>query len=498
MCPQPAQAVDGTAVGQAIAAEFDRQQRTPATTAHQARDNRGGAPVGGAHFAETVSFFSIPFLQATDFGPSSLITRFADPVVDCTAPKARAVALTVTCPKRTLPSGHTPPADLPVVVFIHGGRYEEGSHDGGWYQGVRFAESGCVYVSVGYRTGLEGFATFHDDTPGQYRGIGDCQLALEWVQKNIEAFGGDPTNVTLMGQSAGAGIALWLARKDHFRGGFRRIVAASPGFPRQSFTQRLPWLRFFLGSPITRRHLISLARNKPHKLAKGYRAFRTRFITDAALGPYPWRNQELSPVDILLTHTRDEFYLEPVAAAADRRGIGRALARLMGRSLGVRGNVRDYLRRAAAIDPNRIAGRMVGDSTIRRWVADVAEGAPGRVWMAEFVGSASRPAVHCADIPLVFGCFDRHPRRVENFLCGPVDEHVVASAALIHDAVVRFAHGEDPAWRPYKQGRSQVQVDIFSAQVSRTQDSLKAVRMAWPPSEPADVEDLPDISPDAS
>ncbi|WP_349676585.1 carboxylesterase family protein, partial [Corynebacterium sp. UBA2622] len=51
-----------------------------------------------------------------------------------------------------------------------------------------------IQVRVGYRLRLAGLARFPDDAPSHYRAAHDCQLALEWVQRNIEAFGGDPTN----------------------------------------------------------------------------------------------------------------------------------------------------------------------------------------------------------------------------------------------------------------------------------------------------------------
>ncbi|WP_233195661.1 carboxylesterase family protein [Corynebacterium sp. 13CS0277] len=481
---------DHTALGEEIAAELSRSSRAGGLAAADAAA-AGAAPgfargvpgdglnPGEAAYAATATFYSIPHLEADAFGHSRLVTRFGEDPVDCTTPKARELGLTVTCPVATLPAPHVPPADLPVVVFIHGGRYEHGHHDGAWYQGTRFAESGCVFVSLGYRLGLEGFARFHDDAPGYYRGVEDCQLGLEWVQKNIEAFGGDPTNVTLVGQSAGAGIALWLARRDHFRGSFRRVVAASPGFPRASFDSRRPWLRFFLGSPITRRHLTALAASRPEKMARGYRRFRTRFLHDAALGPHPWDNAELAEIPILLTHTRDEFYLEPVARWCDAHGLGPLVARLMARRLGVRS--REYLSQAATIDPGHVGGRLVGDSTIRRWVADIAEGAPGPVWLAELTGTPERPAVHCADLPLVFGCFDRHPQRVATFLQGEPNAHTYQVAAPLHRAVVDFARGRTPSWPQYRPGRVEVEFNIVTGTASRSRDPLAAVRAAWSP-----------------
>ena len=106
----------------------------------------------------------------------------------------------------TAPASAKPLDDLPVVVFIHGGSYDAGSYDEPWFNAVPFARDEVVTVSVSYRLGFSGFTRFDDEEPNRYRGIDDCEMALEWVQKNIENFGGNPTNVTLVGQSAGAGI----------------------------------------------------------------------------------------------------------------------------------------------------------------------------------------------------------------------------------------------------------------------------------------------------
>src|SRR5215207_3256481 len=91
----------------------------------------------------------------------------------------------------------------PVMVWIPGGLFEyHGTSACPWYDGGRFARDGVVCVTINYRVGAEGFL---------YLGEGDANLglldqvaALEWVRDNIAAFGGDPGNVTVFGESAGA------------------------------------------------------------------------------------------------------------------------------------------------------------------------------------------------------------------------------------------------------------------------------------------------------
>ena len=81
---------------------------------------------------------------------------------------------------------------LPVLVWIHGGGFFAGCNASPWYRGEHFARDGVVLVSINYRLGVEGFLSVEDG--GANRGVLDWLAALEWVQHNIEAFGGDPSN----------------------------------------------------------------------------------------------------------------------------------------------------------------------------------------------------------------------------------------------------------------------------------------------------------------
>ena len=91
---------------------------------------------------------------------------------------------------------------LPVYVWIHGGAFVNGSGAVPTYDGTAFARDGVVSVSVNYRLGVDGFLQFPDDGPAN-RGLLDQVAALRWVQENIAAFGGDPSRVTIGGESAG-------------------------------------------------------------------------------------------------------------------------------------------------------------------------------------------------------------------------------------------------------------------------------------------------------
>ncbi|MFF4566349.1 carboxylesterase/lipase family protein [Streptomyces sp. NPDC001435] len=114
---------------------------------------------------------------------------------------------------------------LPVMVFVHGGGFVAGSTRSALYDGSAFARDGVILVTLNYRLGIAGFLQL----PGApaNRGLLDVVAALHWVQENIAAFGGDPHNVTLFGQSAGATIVGGLLASPQSTGLFRRAIIQS-------------------------------------------------------------------------------------------------------------------------------------------------------------------------------------------------------------------------------------------------------------------------------
>lgn len=120
---------------------------------------------------------------------------------------------------------------LPVIVFLHGGAFLSGTGAGVLYRGAAFARRGVVLVTVNYRLGFLGFlahpALAADGATLANRGLFDQLAALEWVETNITAFGGDPSNVTLVGESAGAMSIADLVATGRLRTRVRRVVLES-------------------------------------------------------------------------------------------------------------------------------------------------------------------------------------------------------------------------------------------------------------------------------
>jgi para-nitrobenzyl esterase len=126
------------------------------------------------------------------------------------------------------------PGPHPVFVWIYGGGNVAGATSEPIYDGSNFARSGVVCVTVGYRVGAFGFLELGELLGGEFRGSGnnairDQILALQWVQENIGALGGDPSRVTVGGESAGAKNVSTLLATPSARGLFQSAIIESGG-----------------------------------------------------------------------------------------------------------------------------------------------------------------------------------------------------------------------------------------------------------------------------
>lgn len=130
----------------------------------------------------------------------------------------------------------------PVIVWIYGGGFNSGSGDVAIYDGAGLAAKGVVMVTFNYRVGVLGFLAHPElskesghGASGNYALL-DMIAALKWVRRNISAFGGDPRNVTIAGQSAGAFAVDYLMASPLAKGLFERAIAESGG----AFSQAQP------------------------------------------------------------------------------------------------------------------------------------------------------------------------------------------------------------------------------------------------------------------
>lgn len=126
--------------------------------------------------------------------------------------------------------------NLPVMVWIHGGGHRVGSGSFPIYDGAALARQGVVLVTINYRLGLLGYfahpALTAENTGGEplgNYGFMDQIAALEWVKRNIAAFGGDPSRVTVFGESAGGASIIYLLTSQRAHGLFQRAIVQSGG-----------------------------------------------------------------------------------------------------------------------------------------------------------------------------------------------------------------------------------------------------------------------------
>lgn len=172
----------------------------------------------------------------------------------------------------------------PVIVWIHGGSLVTGSSKEMLYDGARLASEGIVLVSLNYRLGVLGFLAHPDlsaESPagisGNY-GVMDQVLALQWVRDNIAAFGGDPDNVTIAGESAGGLSVMYLMASPIARGLFDKAIVQS-GY--MISTPELKQARF--GAPSAEDAGSTLTRRLQLPSLRAMRAMDAQEITTAAV-----------------------------------------------------------------------------------------------------------------------------------------------------------------------------------------------------------------------
>jgi para-nitrobenzyl esterase len=178
--------------------------------------------------------------QASEFGADCMQARFGPP------PPGPGTPPPAASPERApsedclflnvwAPAGAVPGAKLPVMFWIYGGGFVFGSSALPNTSGTQFAKNGVVLVAANYRVGRFGFFAFPsltrerpDELKGNYAYM-DQIVALQWVKRNIAAFGGDPQNVTIFGFSAGGVSVHSLLASPMTRGLFQKAIAESGG-----------------------------------------------------------------------------------------------------------------------------------------------------------------------------------------------------------------------------------------------------------------------------
>ncbi|MFI9822785.1 carboxylesterase/lipase family protein [Streptomyces sp. NPDC052013] len=380
-----------------------------------------------------------------------------------------------------------PGSGRPVMVWIYGGAYKIGHSGSPGYDARRIARDGdVVVVTLNYRVGMEGFA--HIEGAPANRGLLDQVAALEWVRDNIAAFGGDPGQVTVFGESAGAGSIAALLAMPRAAGLFRRAIAQS--VPGTYFSDALAR---DIGAALAaeaglRPTVADLSAVDPRKLTAAGEALGAKMpgfvdrwgqaaptvtpyapVVDGEVLPsMPWQALAAGSardVELVTGHNRDEFRL--FVALAGR--LGQITEEQANRALRLYAPGPDGAGayRAAFPDasPGELYERVQTDwlfsmPTLHLAEAHLAGG--GRAHLYELTWPApgldgALGACHGLDVPLLFGTFEADLGALL-FAGAAPGADAEALSSRFRAAWTAFARTGDPGWPAYDTEQRLVQV----------------------------------------
>lgn len=381
---------------------------------------------------------------------------------------------------------------LPVLVWIHGGGFTQGCANSAWYAGDQFCRDGVVVVAINYRLGAEGFAIIEGAATN--RAVRDWIAALEWVRGNIVAFGGDPSQVTIGGQSAGAAACITLLTSPAAKGLFRRVVAMSgnAGNVQPMTAARIAATAQRLANQIgVENSRDGFASVSPWDLVEAQIACATTYdgppmhyapvAGDDVVPelPHAALATGVSPdVPLLVGATRDEALVQLVFAKSEFDD-GRADRHLARAGLEGARLVR-YKASLAGLSPRDMVARARTDATFRvpgvRLAKTRLTASAAPVYHYDFAwGSPALGGIgasHCVDVPFVFDVLDdAHARTV---LGGSAPQSL---ADAVHEAFVAFAKGEVP-WPSFDEADATMVFDGNGARVEH--DVLGVADEAFP------------------
>lgn len=401
-----------------------------------------------------------------------------------------------------------PAARRPVMVWLYGGAYKLGSADDPNYDGSRLSRDGdVVVVTLNYRVGMEGFARI-EGAPAN-RGLLNQVAALEWVRENVDGFGGDPDQVTVFGESAGAGSVAALLAMPRARGLFRRAIAQS--VPGTYFSDALAGdiAEALAGELGLRPTVADLSGVDPRKLPEAGAALAPRMreyaprwgavaLTPTPFSPVvdgdvlptaPWEaltGGAARDVDLIVGHTRDEYRLFLMFGGLFGR-VDEETAATVLRLFGPGPDPEQAYRAAFPAASAEYLFELVQSDWLFRMPslylahAHVAGGDRAHVyeltWPAPVNGGALG-ACHGLDVPLTFGIYGDSVGGLGGMLIGPTPPpETEALSARFRSAWTSFAATGDPGWPAYDDERRLVQ--LLDAEPAVAAYPEEASRRLW-------------------
>ncbi|MFD9701167.1 carboxylesterase/lipase family protein [Lentzea sp. NPDC059081] len=399
----------------------------------------------------------------------------------------------------------TPAAEatgLPVLVWIHGGSFMNGSGSVGEYDGTAFARDGVVCVTINYRLSAEGFLYLGDGTANL--GLQDQVAALRWVRDNIAAFGGDPSRVTVAGESAGAMSVTTLLAMPMAKGLFAQAIVQS-GAAAHTVTPELATMvaghladalgvertrEAIEGVPVdtlvrTASDLVAQAQTAPDPAKWGSLALSLLPFAPVADGDVlprlpldAFADGDSAGVPVLIGFNRDEARLFFVAGGAldfiDDAALAAAAAVY---GLGPDG-LAVYRANRPSASPGDLLAAIVTDWFYAIPCLRVAEArAGGATWVYRFdhpdpAANHGFGACHGAEIPFVFDTATRADVRPR---IGDAPSQAVADN--LHGTWVSFITAGEPGWARYTpESRA---VGLLTEKVEEVGDPSGDERVLW-------------------
>ena len=368
----------------------------------------------------------------------------------------------------------------PVLVWIHGGAFSSGAGSLPWYSGESFArQGGLVAVSINYRLGALGFLCLPGISDGNL-GLLDQVAALRWVKSNIRAFGGDPDNVTVVGQSAGAGSIAAMMTMPAARGLFRRAILQSTPFGRTARSREdaqrigrrlLEVLGLKDGEAGRLRDLpvkdFLAAQGELGRLEKKFADAAAPFglvidgktIPGEILGSL--KSGAGKDIDVMIGTTREEmmaFYaIDKDVMAADETKAAPLFEAMFKAEAPAYLDETRRLRAAktgAALLEALFTDRVFRMGSLRHAEYQAAHGRAAYVYQFDWQAPGGLQSCHCLEIPFVFDNFPNWP--AAPMLTGANTDELAGLARAMHGAWTEFArsgnpnHDALPSWLPYE------------------------------------------------
>lgn len=434
-------------------------------------------PVGNLRFAAPVPHKAwTELLDASEHGPTPQRVPYAPETLipEPCIPGESTLNVNVFTPTPKSADG----TGLPVMVFFHGGAYVAGSPASPWYDGAGFNENAVVTVTVSYRLGFDGFGWI-SDAPHN-RAVLDWLLALEWVQENIAAFGGDPAQVTLAGQSAGGGAALTLLTMPRAQHLFARVISLSGVTTTQTlataqeYGTRLAALgqvtptRSGLAS-LTELEIIDLQNQLAQEAAADDPLADLFTMARSGLVLAPYVDGDVIPhptiagiehgigadKDLLLGSADQEFNANLVSAGPllENLSTDQVLSRL-----GISPSAATaYLQSHPGLTQIQTVGQAISDLLFRVWTVRVAQARCAQdprslTWVYRFgwVSPTLGFSNHCLDLPFFFNATTAAGAAK---LVG--DTPPQSLVRDLHGTAASFIHGRSPQWQPWTKNTRQ-------------------------------------------